>query len=158
MQNGKKLKDRATDSTEYWAVFGMNQNSCKSEVDLSRHLFFKSVTGQASEHEQESEFLRSAASMKTENPSKFKRRMAFIYHASRSSRELLFYNLNPQTQTLMEKKFEEIDKKHKIANVASRTSLLRRCLGQNTALPHDSSPSSDSTPTMKARQARGRRA
>ena len=154
--NGKKIVDKPTDCPEYFVVIGLNRDVKSFEEETARFRFFEAVsTSLVSAHDKESTFLRLASRMKGINPSQFERRMGIILHVSRTSRELLTYNLNLQTRVQMETRMSEIERRYLSEELTGRASLHRRCLGSVASLFSDESKPERvkplSTPTMADR-------
>ena len=145
--NGKRVVDKPTDCPEYYVVIGLNKDIKSFEEETSRVRFFEAVsTSLVSAHDKESTFLRSASRMKGINPSQFERRMGIILHVSRTSRELLTYNLNLQTRKQMETRMGEIERRYSSEELTGRASLHRRCLGSIASQFSDDSKPERATP------------
>lgn len=154
--NGKRVDDKPTDCPEYFVVIGLNRDIKSFEEETRRVRFFEAVsTSLVSAHDKESTFLRLASRMKGINPSQFERRMGIMLYVSRTSRELLTYNLNLQTRVQMETRMGEIEQRYLSEELTGRASLHRRCLGSIASLFSDESKPERakpvSTPTVADR-------
>lgn len=141
-QSGKEValvRDKPTDSPEYIAVYGFNNESQKSSNEAAQPLFFKQVEISSSTQQDASAFSHALSVIKKAKPSLFRRHLVIILKVSRTERVLMTYNVDPESRAKLEGRFKEIEQAVVKAEEQSRTVLQGRCLQHVSFLPNEPS-------------------